>query len=108
MHVQGRPELSRRVTHDNRLRNAGKAVIFAHGGGVEQVVRGLLERRQHEYAVLHLRNTEARDTQDLALHNVGHLDGNWEDNARRTFDVMQSPSNMMCRASTVKPCSLIV
>jgi hypothetical protein len=35
--------------------------------GVKQVVRGALEGRQHQHAVLHARNAEARDAQHLPL-----------------------------------------
>ena len=43
---------------------ARRGVLWCHGGGV-QVVGGLLEGREHQHALLHLGNAEARDTEHL-------------------------------------------
>ena len=57
-----------RVAHDDALRDTRDAVRLAERRRVEQVVRRLLERREHEHAVLHLRDTKARDAEDLSLY----------------------------------------
>ena len=53
--------------HDVALRDAEDLVCLPESRRIEQIVRRLLERRKHQHAVLHLRDTETRDTQDLAL-----------------------------------------
>ena len=60
-------------THDDALAHAVDGIRPSVQRRVEQVVRGLLERRQHQHAVLHLRHAEPGDTQHLALvrHHVG-------------------------------------
>ena len=59
--------VGRRVAHDDALRDAKDLVCLPESRRIEQMVRRLLKRREHQHAVLHLRNTETRDTQDLAL-----------------------------------------
>lgn len=41
--------------------------MSAMHGGVEEVVRRLLERSQHQHRLSHLGNPEARDAQHLSL-----------------------------------------
>eukprot|EP00982_Pelagococcus_subviridis_P004232 29101-Pelagococcus_subviridis.AAC.6 len=62
-----------RNAHDDALAHAVDSVHAAAQRGVEQMVRGLLERREHQDAVLHLRHAESRDAEHLALvgHDVG-------------------------------------
>ena len=67
MYSQGCTKLSRRIAHDDSLRNSSYTVVLPNSRSVEKVVGRFLERREHEHAVLHLRHTESRDTQYLAL-----------------------------------------
>ena len=63
----GRASHRGRITHDDALGDASNTICLAKRRRVEQVVGCLLERSQHEHAVLHLRHTESRDTQYFAL-----------------------------------------
>lgn len=56
-----------RVAHDDTFRHTCHAVRLAPCGCVEQMIGRLLEGCQHQDAVLHLRDTETSDTQNLAL-----------------------------------------
>lgn len=55
------------IAHDDALRHARNGISFAQRPRIEQMVRRLFKRREHEHAILHLRDTEPRDAQDLAL-----------------------------------------
>ena len=54
--------------HDDVLTDPLNLVLADGVGGVEEVLRGLLERGQHQHAALHLRDAVSRDAQNLALH----------------------------------------
>lgn len=55
------------VPHDDAFGNSQNFVVLPIRRRVEKVVCRLLERREHQHAVLHLRHTEPRDTENLPL-----------------------------------------
>ena len=67
----------RRVAHDDTFRDSCNTDAFPVRSGVKEVIRCLLEGRQHEYAVLHLCYTEPRDTEDFALSNNFGIQVTW-------------------------------
>ena len=58
------------ITHDDALRDAQNLIVLPIRRRVEKVIGGLLERCKHQHAVLHFCNTEAGDTEDLALLSI--------------------------------------
>ena len=80
-HVHRGSALGGRVTHDDALGNTRDAIRLSERRRIEQMVRGLLEGRKHQHAVLHLCYTEPSNAQYFSLQILSAIN-HWDAEGR--------------------------